>query len=547
MAKPTRYTPELVEEYLKKGWWDHRTTCDFWDQNARESTDRECLVCGETRVTWSRAKQWIDRLAIGLMELGIGKDEMLVLQLPNSVELFTLRVACEKASILCLPLMTNFRQKEMAYILRQVNAVGVVIPRIFRDFDHFQMVRDIRPTLPRLRYIAVIGEDVPEGTIPVREMVERPVENQYPEDYLDKKKCPATEFSLVLSTAGSTGFPKFVEYPSCCQLKAGRNKIELLGFSEEDIFGAFAPGIGPNIPIIYGAPQIGAKVVLMEKFEAEEALRLIERERITVAFVVPAMLTMMVEHADLQQFDLGSLRMVYCTGAALNFEVGLEVEEKMGCTVVQFYGSVDGGAATGHHWSEPLKVRLASVGKPVGGNEVKIVDENGKKLLAGRGGEIMVRGPSFVSGYFRNPEATGQVWTEDGWYRTADLGKLDGAGNLIIVGRRTDCIIRGGQNIYPAEIEEMLSAHPSVSEVAVVGMPDPTLGERACAYFVPKGEKVFTFEEMVSYLRGKKIASYKIPERLEPIEKLPMVAEGQKVDKKALQRDIVSKLKGEKG
>lgn len=219
----------------------------------------------------------------------------------------------------------------------------------------------------------------------------------------------------------------------------------------------------------------------------------------------------------------------------------------MGCTVVQFYCSVDCGAATGHHWSEPLKVRLASVGKPVGGNEVKLVDRSGHEVTKGKDGEIMVRGPSFVSGYFKDPKATRQVWTEDGWYRTGDLGRFDEEGNLVIVGRKTECIIRGGQNIYPAEIEHMFISHPSVSEVAIVGMPDPTMSERACAYLVPEPGKDFSFEEMVSYLKSRNIASYKLPERLELVDKLPMVAEGQKVDKKRLQQDIAHKLKVEGG
>ncbi|MDP2646257.1 MAG: AMP-binding protein [Desulfobacterales bacterium] len=543
MAKPTRYTPELIEKYYKEGWWDPRTSGDIWDENARNFPEEECLVDSRVRLTWSRAKQWIDRLALGFLRMGLEKDEMLVVQLPNSAELFTLRVACEKAGILCLPVLAAFRHKEMEYLLRQMGAAGVVIPGQFRNFDHFEMIHEIRSTLPSLRHVFVTGDDVPAGSVALAGMLEHPLEDQYPSGYLDGKKCPPTDFSLVLSTSGSTGFPKFVEYPSCSQLRAGRNKIELLNFTQADVFGAFAPGIGPNIPVIYGAPQVAAKVVMMEKFDAEGAFHLIDREKITVAFVVPAMLAKMLIHPGIKRSDLGSLRLIYCTGAALNYELGLEVEEKMGCSVVQFYGSVDGGAATGHRWNEPLKVRLSSVGKPVGGNEVMLADENGRQVPEGKDGEVFMRGPSFVSGYYRDPEATRKVWTEDGWYKTGDLGRFDGQGNLVIVGRKTDCIIRGGQNIYPAEVEKILATHPVVSEVAIIGMPDPVMGERACAYVVPVRGKHLTFEEMVSFLKRNNIASFKLPERLELIEKLPMVSEGQKLDRVALQKDIIRKLK----
>jgi non-ribosomal peptide synthetase component E (peptide arylation enzyme) len=198
-----------------------------------------------------------------------------------------------------------------------------------------------------------------------------------------------------------------------------------------------------------------------------------------------------------------------------------------------------------HSLNDPVEVRLFTIGRPARGNEVRLIDDAGKETKRGEAGEIQVRGPTLVSGYYKDPEMTRRVYTEEGWYKTGDLGRYDEKGNLLIVGRKKDVIIRGGQNIYPVEIENLLLAHPKVLSVAVVKMPDSLMGEKACAYVVAKDGHAFTFEEMIAFLEKMKVAAYKWPERLEVIHALPMVAEGQKVDKKLLEKDLEEKLKRE--
>lgn len=196
-----------------------------------------------------------------------------------------------------------------------------------------------------------------------------------------------------------------------------------------------------------------------------------------------------------------------------------------------------------HSHSDSARVRLRTIGKPAGGNEVRLIDDAGKEVPEGHSGEIQVRGPTLISGYYDDPASTRAVWTKDGWYKTGDLGNFDEQGNLVIVGRKKDIIIRGGQNIYPVEIENLLLTHPKVSNIAVVKMPDPVMGEKACAFVVPKEGRDFTIEEMASFLSEKGIAPYKTPERLEITDTLPLMADGQKVDKNVLERDIEEKLR----
>jgi non-ribosomal peptide synthetase component E (peptide arylation enzyme) len=239
------------------------------------------------------------------------------------------------------------------------------------------------------------------------------------------------------------------------------------------------------------------------------------------------------------------MRLWWCAGASLPYDLGMKVEEKLGGTILTVLGATDWGCECLNLPSSPQQVRLKTVGKPIDDTEIKLVDEDGQEVRRGEVGEIWGRGPAAVSGYFKDAEATKEVWTEDGWYMTGDLGTLDEMGNLIVVGRKKDMIIRGGQNIYPIEIENLLRKHPKISDVAVIGMPDPLMGQRACAFVVPQPGQEFSFDEMLSFLRERNIALFKFPERLELIEKIPMVGSGQKVDKKLLEKDIQEKLKRE--
>jgi non-ribosomal peptide synthetase component E (peptide arylation enzyme) len=539
MAKPTRYTPQLIEEYTRRGFWEDTTFSKICDQNARDFPNKEALVDSRTRLTWAQVKQQMDRLALKFLEMGFKRNEMIVIQLPNCVELWILRVACEKAGLLCLPVVRTLRHREMEHILSYTGAVGLVIPWQFRGFDYYEMIQELRPALPNLKHLFVAGDRVPEEAISLDKMLQEPLEEVYPLESLNGTRCPATEFSLVLLTTGSTGLPKFLENPICARLLYTRYLDRLCRFTSDDIFAAVVPGGGgSNMPIYFNAPLLAAKVVMLEHFDPEEALKLIERERATIIPVTPAVLAKLIRHPNFGHYNLSSVRLIYSTGAPLPYQMGMEAEEKLVCPVVQGYGAIDYGPLCLSSPDDSREVRFRTVGKPVIGNEIKLVDEAGTEVGSGEVGEVMARGATCVSGYYKDPEATRQAWTQDGWFGMGDLGKFDEHGNLMIVGRSKDIIIRGGQNIYPAEIEDMLMTHPHISEAAIVGIPDPIMGEKACAFVVPKPGQQLTFDGMVSFLQGKKIAAYKLPERLEVVERLPMLADGQKVDKRLLRQII---------
>lgn len=543
--KPSRFTQQMIDEYVKKGYWDFSLISDFWDRNAALYPDEQAISDEGARLTWLQAKEQIDRIALGFLELGIQRDERIAVQLPNCAELFTVRLACEKAGIIAVTMLPAFRHAEVAAILRHTEAVALVIPREFRKFDYFKMIQEIRPDIPSLKYVFVTGDDVPEGAISVREMANRRLEEQYPSDYLQKTKFSAFETFQIATTTGTTGMPKCIEFVSCVRQYTGSVVAKRLKMTRADVVGAFAPVIAGGCfnEVYRAAPIVGARIVLAKHFTPEEIFTLIEQEKVTAVATVPTVLIRMLDYPSFEKHDVSSLRFVKHGGSILPYDQALKAWERFRCPVLPAYGTLDGGTIGTSFVDSPQEVLLRAEYKPLDGVETKLVDENNREVSQGEIGELLVRGPNCEPGYYKDPEATAEVF-KDGWFHTGDLVSFDAEGRLTIRGRRKDVIIRGGQNIYPVEMEGLLRRNQKVLKAAVVGMPDPEMGEKACAYVVLNAGEQFSFSEMKLFLQEQGIAPFKIPERLEIIDDLPLVG-GIKVDKKRLRQDIEAKLKQE--
>jgi non-ribosomal peptide synthetase component E (peptide arylation enzyme) len=350
-------------------------------------------------------------------------------------------------------------------------------------------------------------------------------------------------------TSGTTGFPKLTE--TSFGGSSGQNDLllEKYKITHDSIFAALAPltGGASGSGICKGiCQQAGCKLAMLERFDAEEALRLIEQEKVTFATGVPTMMSMIIRHPNFEKYDIRSLQVWHTASAYLPPGLAKEVEEKMDCRIVNHFGGIDVGFATTTSVDDPVEVRLSSVGKPMPNITLKLIDEQDREVPVGEVGEIIfgTKTSRARGGYYKDLEATLKKEAQ-GLNRTGDLGKLDEYGNLYIVGRKKDVIIRGGQNIFPAEIESILITHPKVAYTAVVGMPDPVMGEKSCAYIIPKSGQTLTLDEIVSFLLEKKIAKYKLPERLELVDSFPMSGEGQKIIKRELTERVTKKLKAE--
>jgi non-ribosomal peptide synthetase component E (peptide arylation enzyme) len=540
--QPTRFTQDMIGEFVTKGYWDTTDLISTLETVVFRNADKESLADSTgKRMTWRQLDQLSDRLAVALLRFGLEKDDVAVAQLPTTVENILIRISLLKAGIVgAFPALTY--KGEIETILLRADAAAFV--GIVNDnFDTLRRVLASKKRFPRLKGIFFVGESQIQGALSLNELVnsvpEAMVNSEPHAQLLQKSKCSFSETAFLALTSGTTGTPKFCEWPVGAIKLYAQTVTERMKISTEDTIGIIAPLSGaPGITPWLAALYLGARTVLLEKFDAQSALRLIEREKITVAGVVPTQLIKMLNHPDLGRHDLSSLRAVRVGGAPIAPDVAEQVEKKMGCKVVRAAGASESMTIGHTRVDDPDAIRLGTVGKPWNYNEVKIVDMNGKQLPTGEAGEIWVRGPCTGSGYFRDVPETIKAWGalgREGWYRTGDLGNVDKDGNIRITGRIKNMILRGGQNIYPEEVEAILALHPKVLEVVVVPMADPEMGEKACAFVAlrKKGD-AFSFQEMIGFLRQKNIASFKIPERLEIMDALPTVGEESKVDRKAL-------------
>ncbi|WP_300462123.1 AMP-binding protein [Desulfobacula sp.] len=542
--RPTRFTDDMIKEYTEKGYWKETTYADLYERNAKEYGDKVALVDDSGhRLTWAQANQAIDRLALKLVKLGFEKDDILVIQLPNRVEVVLLLAACEKVGIISSTLVRTLRHKEIEYLLKITEAKGYVSVWKFRDFDYYEMVQDIRSDLPKLKYIFTCGDETPEKAISIDEILNEPLEEKYSIEEFKKRQIRFDEVGWLGLTSGTTGFPKITQTPMALATSVAPSHMSKIKMTGDDVVGALCPVSGAARGLLRFNPFVGATGVLMEHFDAEKAFKLIETEKITIPMMVPAQLAMMAQNLNYTKYDLSSLRVFQVSGAPLPPHVANDVEKKFNCMVINHYGGMDAGSVASVDVDDSLEVRRFSVGKPHPGNEVKLLDDDGKEVGVGEVGTVYFRGPTSVGGYFKDPDMTNEAWGT-GFFCMGDLAKKDEKGNLYVVGRKKDCIIRGGYNIYPTEVESILTTHPKIVAAALVGYPDPIMGERACAYVVVKKGEIFSFDEMVAFFKTKQISANKTPERMEIIDEMPLVSD-MKLDKKVLKEDILNKVKAE--
>lgn len=549
MAKPTRLTEEMISENIARGDWDNTSISDILSRNAESYADDEALVDSSKRYTWTHLNKIVNQTAMGLHEMGMKRDQALVAQIPTSSEVLILLLACQRAGILsCFSPMT-FRHKELKHICKTLDASAIVAPLTYRNYQYHEMAKEIAGDLPSLKHFIMWGDKSTEGGFSLIDLMETPVSQKDPETHFQGYAFSPFEVSIVVLSSGSTGMPKCIEQMGASCKVGGWGVVERGKLTRDDIFGIIAPlSGGPGLQNWWGALQLGAKVCLQEHFSPDGALELIKKEHITYLTAIPTQIIKIIKETDINSFDISSLRIVRTGAAAFDAALARETEEKMKCIVLIAGGSQETYSFAQTGVDDSSEKRVMTLGKPFPGNEVKICDDKGERVQQGEIGHLYVRGASTSTGYFEDLEATVAAWGEvgkSGWYKTGDLAKLDEDGYLVIVGRHKDIIIRGGQNIYPKEIEDLLLTHPSVMQAVVVGMPDQVMGERAWACLTLVDGEDLTFEEMGAFLKEKGLAIHKLPERLEVLDQFPQLVDGQKVNKIALKEMLTKRMKKE--
>jgi non-ribosomal peptide synthetase component E (peptide arylation enzyme) len=549
-VKPIRYQKEMVDEFLNEGYWTQELFFDFWERNAREYGDREALVDSKYRVTWAQAKRLVDGIAGTWVKMGIPQYSRIIIQSPNSVYGFLARIASERAGLISLTVYPYLRQRELEYMVERTEAAAVVIPHEYRKFDYLEMYKELQQRFPHLKNIFLFDDAVPDSapqntyslTQLAREAAEKPIDENA---LKERRPDPVWNVALLTTTSGTTGLPKLVEWPTAPRVCTSKGRVSIWGLNSDDITMAIAPHAGGAAGTLtyFAAPLAGAKTVMLEEFVPEDALALIEKEKATAIGVVPTHLVRMLE-CDTSKYDLSSLRFIRSAGGYLSPQIAEEAEQAFGAVITSDLGTQDMGSVSGCRVEDSKDLRRRTVGRMLPGNKVRLLDEAGNEVPEGEPGILYFRGPHAPAGYYRDEELTATVFDPDGWTTTGDIVKFDQE-CLWILGRSKDMIIRGGQNIYPAEIEGLLNDHPKVASVAIVGYPDKEMGERACAYVIPKAGQDFTFDEMVEFLKDKQLAMFKLPERLEVVAEFPTVGDSGKVNKETLKKEIAEKIKQE--
>ena len=514
-----------------------KTAADWCDDNAEKFGAREALVDSRRRLTWSCVKELSDRLALALLGFGLERDATVLIQMPNSAELFLTRLACEKAGLRLVTVAPSLRRAELQPIVEFTRPTVAIIPAEYRGLQHAELLAQVR--VAELQQVLVAWDEVPEGSISLEEILARP-RSEAATARLRETRFGVENVCQLATTSGSTGIPKCAAVPLYTRLLTSWNHLQRFRVGRADTLCAVTTIIsGVADGLIYnGVCQAGARVVLVDHFDPQHTSETVAREQVNVLPMVPTMISRLLALPNLEEHDFSSLRMIVSHGSMLPHQLGVDVEDRLDCRIMQGYGSVDCGGLCATSWEDPQPVRVDSVGRPVDGNTIKVVDAEGGDAGVGEVGRLWVRGLPSDARFFNNPELDARR-RDDGFLDLQEWGRMDDQGNVYLLGRNQELIIRGGQNIFPADIEQLLTRHPLVTEVAVVGVPDPEMGERVAAYVICQPGRSLTLVELREFLQEQGLARFKWPEKLELLDGLPKVASGDKVDKQALRGMLV--------
>ena len=541
----TPWTEKEAGEYKAKGYWPGLTIYQTLERWIKETPHKEAIVDEKVRLTYSQFGEAVDHLASALYRLNIREEDRVIIQLPNWSEFLVCFFAVSRIGAISVPVIPQFRKKDIGYLLKLTEATTIVIPDVYHDFDYIQMVRDLQTESSLLKHVIVVGQQVPQDMLDFGKLMSIAEKEKLPAGVLDDLQPNPDEVVFISLTGGTTGFPKGVPHTHndfvgarLAFLKTARwdtNTIILINKPVE-LYASLARGLS--------AFMGGGKMVLRTSSRPPDTLKAIEQEKITDLQIVPTEGVDLLGFPETHKYNTSSLRELSCGVGAFTSEQLKSLGQRLGCKITKAYGMTEGISLITRP-DDPIEVVLETVGKPLSeADEAKIVDETGAEVGVGIEGELTFRGASVIRGYYKDPEATKEAVSADGFFHTGDLAVKDKNGNIRITGRKKDWIRRGGQTIVPLEVEAALMAHPDVEIAAVVAMPDPRLGEKACAYIKPKNGQAISLEEVASFLLEKGLAKYKLPERIEIVFELPLVGMG-KVDKKALREDITRKLAAE--
>jgi len=538
-----RYTDPEIAHFYAQGFWRDETMFDLVARQAETTPDKVFVFDSTTRITYRELRDQALSLALGLRRNGLHKGDRVAAQLPNWTEFVVLATALSRIGAVLVPIMPIYRSDEVAYILRHSGAKAVITCETLKDFSYLDMFKDLQRESPELEQLIVARGSGKDGETPLEALMASSPSTSEIGTHLGDRVSPDDGFMIVY-TSGTTSRPKGC-FHTFNTLRASAEAIaQSLGYTENDVqFGPSPVTHSTGLLTSCLLPLIrGASSHLMEAWEPADGLRRIKEHGCTVTVTATAFLQMLMGAHDPAQHDASSIRYWVCAGSPIPPAVVHNAEKVLsGGRVLSLYGRSENMLTTMCTGDDDPERSATSDGSALAGASVKIVDAEGHEVRHGQEGDICYKGPSHMLEYFHDPDQTAALFTPDGYSRSGDLGYMDQDGYVRVTGRLKDIVIRGGLNISARELEELLIDHPGVNDVAVVGMPDERLGEKVCVYVVPAGDATVTLDDVVTHLRERKLATPKLPERLEVVDGLPMTATG-KIQKHLLRDDVARKL-----
>jgi non-ribosomal peptide synthetase component E (peptide arylation enzyme) len=534
-----------AEVYRRQGHWGDRSIVQRVRDAAARDPAKIAIVDGDRNWSYDALMKAVDNLAGNLRAIGIEHGDVVGVQLPNCVEIPLCHLALNRIGAIILPLHDSYREHELEHLLERGRATAIITESSYRGFDHLQMAISLQRKNPNLRLVIGIRGQA-DGVISFDDLL-RP--SPFSSDELDGFMADADDIGLLMLSSGTTSLPKISIYTSNNILCLMDRFARCIALSSDDVAAALAPmGTGATGYVFPILPPLiyGATAVILKRWDGPaSAIDLILRHGCTYATAIPTQKTLLIQ--DLHMHDpseFAQFRFFNNAGAPLPTAVARELEALMQCKVTSCYGASDGGIPAMGAITDSVEQRTTTVGHILDGTLLELRTPEGALAAPGEVGEICWKAPDKSYGYLNDIEAARTVFDDRGFYKSGDLGELDTDGYLRVVGRVKDMILRGGRNISPRLIEEILIAHPDIVDVAVAPMPHEQLGEQACAFVVVADGKNVTFDQAVAFLKERQIVIWQLPERLELLDQIPRNS-GGKVDKKALTKYISDKLEKE--
>ncbi|MEV0540494.1 (2,3-dihydroxybenzoyl)adenylate synthase [Nocardia salmonicida] len=530
--------PEAAaKEYRAAGYWAGRTLGDLLRDTARSQPQRPAVLSDAGTQTYAELDAAADRMAHGLLALGINPGDRVIVQLPNIPEFATALFGVLRAGIIPVLTLPAHRRVEIEHLAALSEAVAYLVPDQLGDFDYRELAATVRQAVPSLRHVLVAGDpgtgtseaDGSTAGFVALDSVAREGDSLPTVD--------PSDIAVMLVSGGTTGLPKLIARTHDDYVYNATASARVCELGPEDVYLATLPA-AHNFPLacpgILGTVATGGAIAFTLDPSPEAAFAAIEKHGVSVTGVVPPLAQLWSAAVDWEEADLSSLRLLQVGGARLAEVNARDVEPALQCTLQQVFGMAE-GLLNYTRLDDDKELVCTTQGRPLSpADELRVVDADGNDVAPGEEGELLTRGPYTLRGYYRAPEHNSRAFTADGFYRSGDLVRQLPSGHLVVSGRIKDVINRGGENISCDELEEHLLAHPAVRHAAAVGLPDAALGEKACVVLVVTGE-LPTLGEIKTFLTERGLATYKLPDLIRQADTLPITAVG-KIDKKALIR-----------